>query len=77
MDWETIINTISDIIKDDSLREEIYRKLLEETADLERSEDCLGEDDVFDRVWEELFEELEEEEDNYDDNEDDYPYDDE
>jgi hypothetical protein len=75
MDWELVINTISDIIKDDSLREEIYRKMLEETQDFDRSEDCLGEDDVFDRIWEELYDEYEEEENTYDDN-DDFGYDD-
>ena len=71
MDWEALINVISDSIKDDSLREDIYRKLLIETEDFYNSEDCLGSDDVFDKVWEELSEENnDDDEDVYDDGDD-------
>lgn len=76
MDWELVINIISDAVKDESLREEIYTRLLEESEDFNNAEDCLGSDNVFDKVFEELYEEYENKEDLYEDDNDDFGYDD-
>jgi hypothetical protein len=85
MDWEHLISVISELVKDQATREQIYKRLLEASDHTERDgieDECLGYDDAFDNVWEEYFsdevnddEEYEEDED-YEDNES-YDYDEE
>jgi hypothetical protein len=77
MDWELVVNIISEAVKDDGLREEIYRKLIEESEDFDGAEECIGSDDVFDRVYEELYDEYDGKEDLYEDDGDDFGYEDE
>jgi len=75
MDWDLIVDVICDNVKDNNVREDIYRKLLEESNDSRMAEDSLGIDDVFDKVFIEIHDE--DEDDLYDDDNDDYSYDDE
>lgn len=77
MDWDIIIHTILDTVKDDNLREEIYRKLLEESEDFENAEESLGSDEVFDRVFEDTYSEYDEEDEDIYGADDDFGYDDE
>ena len=75
MDWEHLISVISEIVKDEGAREQIYKRLLEATDYTERDgieEQCLGYDDAFDSVWEEYFAK-----DKPEEEEEDYEYDDE
>ena len=58
MDWNQIISVISDLVKDESTREQIYKRLLDSSSWSERDsieEECLGYDDAFDNVWEEYY----------------------
>ena len=77
MDWELVVGIVSDIVKDDNLREELYRKLIEDSGDFDGAEECLGSDGVFDKVYEELYEEYDDSDSLYDDDGDDFGYDDE
>jgi len=77
MDWDIIIQTILDTVKDDSLRDEIYRRLLEETEDFDNAEEALGSDEVFDRVYEDTYSEFESDDSDSFNSEDDFGYDDE
>jgi hypothetical protein len=77
MDWELVVNIISEAVKDDGLREELYRKLLEESDDFNGAEECIGSDHVFDKVYDELYEEFEDADSLYEDDGDDFGYEDE
>ena len=73
MDWNQIISVISDLVKDESTREQIYKRLLDSSSWSERDsieEECLGYDDAFDNVWEEYYaeekQEIDEDDINYD-----------
>ena len=76
MDWNQIISVISDLVKDASTREQIYKRLLDSSDWTERDaieEECLGYDDAFDNVWEEYYaeekQEIDENDINYDEDE--------
>jgi len=72
MDWELLISVVSEIVKDEGAREQIYKRLLEASDHTEREgieEECLGYDDAFDSVWEEYFSEKDDEE-EYEEDED-------
>jgi len=76
MDWNQIISVISDLVKDESTREQIYKRLLDSSSWSERDaieEECLGYDDAFDSVWEEYYaeekQEIDEDDINYDEDE--------
>lgn len=78
MDWNQIISVISELVKDDSTRSQIYKRLLDGSDYIEREmieEECLGYDDSFDSVWNEYFAEDKDEEDE--DEYDSFDYDDE
>jgi len=69
MDWNQVISVISDLVKDESTREQIYKRLLDTSSWSQRDdieEECLGYDDAFDNVWEEFYseEKIEIDEDN-------------
>lgn len=69
MDWNQIISVISDLVKEDNVRSQIYKRLLDGSDWSSRDsieEECLGYDDAFDNVWSEFFA----------DEEDDYLYED-
>lgn len=75
MDWRLIIDVISNLIKDDNTREQIYKRLLDASDYTEKNtieEECLGYDDAFDSIWEENFSD---EEDESEEEDDDYDYD--
>jgi hypothetical protein len=58
MDWNQVISVISELVKDESTRSQIYKRLLDGSDYLEREiieEECLGYDDAFDTVWKEYF----------------------
>jgi hypothetical protein len=74
MDWDLIVDVICDHVKDGNIREDIYRKLLEESNDSRMAEDSLGIDDVFDKVYIEMTDN--EDEDLYEDDNDDFGYED-
>lgn len=79
MDWSQLISVISDLVKDESAREQIYKRMLDASDHTEREDiedECLGYDDAFDSVWEEYFAEDKDEEDLYE-SEDGFDYDDE
>jgi len=66
MDWEEIVNTICDLVKDIELRRQIYDRLLENThVDEEDVRMALDIDRVFDEVVKNYIED-EEIVDNYD-----------
>jgi len=66
MDWEEIVNTICDLVKDVELRRQIYDRLLENThVDEEDVRMALDIDRVFDEVVKNYIED-EEIVDNYD-----------
>ena len=70
MDWEEIVNTICDLVKDVELRRQIYDRLLENThVDEEDVRMALDIDRVFDEVVKNYIED-EEIVDNYDYEED-------
>jgi hypothetical protein len=74
MDWDLIVDVICDHVKDGNIREDIYRKLLEESNDSRMAEDSLGIDDVFDKVYIEMHDQ--EDEDLYEEDNDDFGYED-
>lgn len=77
MDWNQIISVISDLVKEDNVRSQIYKRLLDGSDWTEKDsieEECLGYDDVFDEVWNEFFAD-EDDEDLYEDDGDDLDYD--
>ena len=76
MNWELVINIISELVKDERLREEIYRNLIEESEDFNSASECLGHDNVFDKTYQEVYEEYHEDDDLVEDDGDDYDYDD-
>ena len=51
MDWDAIIEVISDTIKEDNVRSDIYKKLLD-IVGVDGAQDSEGQDDVFDKVLE-------------------------
>jgi len=76
MDWNQVISVISDLVKDESTREQIYKRLLDTSSWSQRDdieEECLGYDDAFDNVWEEYYaeekQEIDENDINYDEDE--------
>jgi hypothetical protein len=71
MNWEEVVQIISDSVKEQEVRRSIYRRLLESLADDERDlKQALDIDTVFD---EEASEYIDEEEDLFED--EDYDYD--
>lgn len=75
MDWDAVIEVLSETVKDESTRSEIYKKLFDlvGTHDVE---DSLDQDFVFDDVYEKYIED-EEDEPLYEESEDGFDYDDE
>lgn len=76
MDINNIVTIISELVKDENMRKDIYTKILEESDEYDLEDVELGIDDVFDEVYEEMAEEeeedeFEEDEDYEDDDEDD------
>ena len=51
MDWDAVIEVISDTIKDDTVRSDIYKKLFD-LVGVDGAQDSEGQDDVFDSVLE-------------------------
>lgn len=76
MNWELVINIISELVKDEKLREEIYRNLVEESEDFDGAGECLGHDNVFDKTYQDVYDEYNDEDDLKEDDGDDYFYDD-
>lgn len=74
MDWNQLISIISENVKDDSNRTNIYLRLLEISDNDTEGEECLGYDDAFDIAWEQHIG-YEDDEDDYAEEEDDYNYD--
>jgi D-Tyr-tRNAtyr deacylase len=75
MDWDALIEVLSETVRDDNVRADIYKKLFDlvGTRDAEDSED---QDDVFDKVlnqyiWDDEDDKEQEEDDgfNYDEDE--------
>lgn len=76
MDINNIVTILSELIKDEGTRKEIYTRILEESDEYDLEDVELGIDDAFDEVYEEYAEEeeedeFEEDEDYEDDEEDD------
>ena len=76
MDINNIVTIISELVKDENMRKDIYTKILEESDEYDLEDVELGIDDAFDEVYEEMAEEeeedeFEEDEDYEDDDEDD------
>ena len=77
MDINNIVTILSELIKDEGTRKEIYTRILEESDEYDLEDVELGIDDAFDEVYEEYAEddededEFEEDEDYEDDDEDD------
>ena len=73
MDWNNIITVISELVKDDTIRFQIYKRLLDASDYVDKDiieEDCIGYDSAYDEVWEQYSdldedEELFEEDDDY------------
>lgn len=71
MDWSNLISVVSELVKEDSIRSQIYKRLLDASDWSEKDaieEECLGYDDAFDEVWNEFY--AEDDEDSYDDDDD-------
>lgn len=51
MDWDALIEVLSDTIKDDTVRSDIYKKLFD-LIGVDGAQDSEGQDDVFDSVLE-------------------------
>jgi D-Tyr-tRNAtyr deacylase len=76
MDWDALIEVLSESVRDDNTRSEIYKKLFDLVGTHDAS-DSEGQDDVFDKalgqyVWDDEEEELDEDEGDgfdYDDDE--------
>jgi hypothetical protein len=76
MDINNIVTILSELIKDEATRKEIYTRILEESDEYDLEDVELGIDDSFDEVYEDMAEEdeeeeFEEDEDYEDDDEDD------
>lgn len=76
MDINSVVTILSELIKDEGTRKEIYTRILEESDEYDLEDVELGIDDVFDEVYEEYAEdeeedEFEEDEDYEDDDDDD------
>ena len=54
--FSDVISTISDNVKDDDARREIYRDLITafEDMDCDTLSECMGEDAVFDEIFREM-----------------------
>jgi len=82
MDWELIIDSLMDLVKDEETRTEIYQKLLEATDDVdveELQQDHEGVDDAFDNalsLYEDPFATDDEDEEDEDLGDNDYESDD-
>ena len=73
MDWDALIEVLSETVREDAVRGDIYKKLFDlvGTDDASESE---GQDDVFDRVLEQYI--WDDEDDDVIEEEDDFSYDD-
>ena len=73
MDWDALIEVLTETVREDAVRGDIYKKLFDlvGTDDASESE---GQDDVFDRVLEQYI--WDDEDDNVIEEEDDFSYDD-
>jgi D-Tyr-tRNAtyr deacylase len=73
MDWDALIEVLTETVREDVVRGEIYKKLFDlvGTDDASESE---GQDDVFDRVLEQYI--WDDEDDDVLEEEDDFSYDD-
>ena len=88
MEWDIIVEVISDSVKDDETRTEIYKKFFEASGDIEYDdiESEIGIDDAFDNAWnlfefenasDDTDEDDEDEDDDYEDgSEDEWDHDD-
>lgn len=78
MDWDLLINVISDLIKDDTTRYEVYKRFIEaaEYSDRELISESLGQDSAFDEVWDDYFAEEDDTVDFVSDEDADYEYND-
>ena len=76
MDWDAIIEVISDTIKDDSVRADIYKKLFD-LVGIHDTEDSIGQDDAFDNVLEKYRWDDTDDDSLYEDDGDDIDYDEE
>lgn len=89
MDWEQIIDSLMELVKDEETRTEIYKTILEASDDVDENyvENVVhGIDDAFDNAWtlflesdttDEEEDEHEEDDDYEDDSEEGYDYDEE
>jgi hypothetical protein len=89
MDWEQIIDSLMELVKDEETRTEIYKTILEASDDVDENyvENVVhGIDDAFDNAWtlfldsdttDEEEDEHEEDDDYEDDSEEGYEYDEE
>lgn len=82
MDWEQIIDSLMELVKDEETRTEIYKTILDASDDIDESyiENVVhGIDDAFDNAWT-LFEDdnisLDDDEDDEHEEDDDYETDD-
>jgi len=73
MDWDALIEVLTETVREDAVRGDIYKKLFDlvGTDDASESE---GQDDVFDRVLEQYI--WDDEDDDVIEEEDDFSYDD-
>jgi len=61
MDWDLLISIISDLVKDDNTKAEIYKRFIEssEYSEKELISESVGQDEIFDDVFNEYFEDEE------------------
>jgi len=74
MDWDALIEVLSESVREDNNRAEIYKKLLD-LVGTHDTEDSLGQDEVFDKVLEQYIWD-DDADDVYEDDGDDIDYDD-
>jgi hypothetical protein len=76
MDWDALIEVLSESVKDETVRADIYKKLFD-LVGTNDADDSLDQDFVFDDVYEKYVEDLDDDEPLYEDDEDGFNYDDE
>ena len=75
MDWDAIIEVLSETVKDENTRSEIYKKLFD-LVGTDDADDSLDQDFVFDDVYEKYVKDLDDVEPYADDEADGFEYDD-
>lgn len=53
MDWEIIIEALNSVVREDSLRADLYRYLMLNGFH-DEGENFIGQDEVFDEVWDQV-----------------------